>query len=232
LLDDALIAVEDQGRRWADEKWGCYAFYDYDGEPIYVGQTNEQLRTRVRRHLVNQRTDAVAMRILDVREVAELALWPLWEYEDLRRFRGAGSSNEEFKAALDHVDAVEYTIYMQSLEENRLGVLLNEKIPPVAETVELPQSRRFQLVDNDIRHDSGHLSIRVARRAANLARLTEVALERGEVSIGLRRAVVVQAARLTQLAASLHASATGLPDTEFHIEGLDLLAQPRATPDA
>src|ERR1700760_2290853 len=83
LLDVALSETDDQGRRWADARWGCYAFYDYDGEPIYVGQTNERLRVRVRRHLTNQRTDAVAMRILDVFEVAEMELWPLWEYEDL-----------------------------------------------------------------------------------------------------------------------------------------------------
>ena len=46
-------------------KWGVYAVFDYDGEPIYIGQTKEQLRTRIRRHLTNQRTDAVAMSVLD-----------------------------------------------------------------------------------------------------------------------------------------------------------------------
>ncbi|MFE9301643.1 GIY-YIG nuclease family protein [Streptomyces sp. NPDC006856] len=83
LLDQALEVTDAAGRKWSDAKWGCYAFYDYDGEPIYVGQTNEQLRTRVRRHLTNQRTDAVAMRILDVFEVAEMELWPLWELEGM-----------------------------------------------------------------------------------------------------------------------------------------------------
>ena len=29
-----------------NSRWGVYAFYDYDGEPIYVGQTNESLRVR------------------------------------------------------------------------------------------------------------------------------------------------------------------------------------------
>ena len=32
-------------------RWGVYAFFDYDGEPIYVGQTNERLRTRIRRQI-------------------------------------------------------------------------------------------------------------------------------------------------------------------------------------
>jgi hypothetical protein len=27
-------------------KWGVYIFYDYDGEPIYVGQTNEKVSGR------------------------------------------------------------------------------------------------------------------------------------------------------------------------------------------
>jgi hypothetical protein len=49
------------GKRIGSSKHGVYAFYDYDGEPIYVGQTFEKLSGRVSRHLTNQRTDAVAM---------------------------------------------------------------------------------------------------------------------------------------------------------------------------
>lgn len=63
-------------------KWGVYAFFDYDGEPIYVGQTNERLRTRIRRHLTNQRTDAVAMSVLDPFEVFEIEVWPLPQFQD------------------------------------------------------------------------------------------------------------------------------------------------------
>ena len=58
-------------RRLGNFKFGVYAFYDYDGEPIYVGQTNEKLSTRIPRHLTNQRTDAVAMKVLDPFEVRE-----------------------------------------------------------------------------------------------------------------------------------------------------------------
>lgn len=33
---EALRIEEDlAGRRWLNAKWGVYAFYDYDGEPIY-----------------------------------------------------------------------------------------------------------------------------------------------------------------------------------------------------
>jgi hypothetical protein len=69
------------GKKIGNAKWGVYAFYDYDGEPIYVGQTYESLRQRIGRHLTNQRTDAVAMNVLDPFEVAEVEVWPLWDLE-------------------------------------------------------------------------------------------------------------------------------------------------------
>src|SRR5579862_9884642 len=72
-------------KRVGDFQWGVYAFFDYDGEPIYVGQTNERLRTRIRRHLTNQRTDAVAMSVLDPFEVFEIEVWPLPQLQDALR---------------------------------------------------------------------------------------------------------------------------------------------------
>ncbi|MER8263320.1 GIY-YIG nuclease family protein [Streptomyces griseus] len=214
LLDQALEATDAAGRKWSDAKWGCYAFYDYDGEPIYVGQTNEQLRTRVRRHLTNQRTDAVAMRILDVFEVAEMELWPLWELE------GMGAKCGEARSRLN---AVEYSAYVQAIRGSRFHAILNEKIPPRSPLVQLPPSLRFQLVSAETRRERGHDDIRIARRAETLSRLTAVAHERGVVSPGLRRAVVIQAVRLAHLAAGRLALAEGRPvpspDT-IDIEGL------------
>lgn len=91
-------------------RWGVYAFFDYDGEPIYVGQTNEQLRTRIRRHLTNQRTDAVAMSVLDPFEVFEIAVWPL------PRFEGVSSKDKAAAAAAKtHLDALERLITAQAV---------------------------------------------------------------------------------------------------------------------
>lgn len=56
---EVLNTTSDDGRKIGDCQCGVYAFYDYDGEPIYVGQTKERLRQRIRRHLTNQRTDAL-----------------------------------------------------------------------------------------------------------------------------------------------------------------------------
>lgn len=200
LLAEALEQKDDEGRIWANAKWGVYAFFDYDGEPIYVGQTNEQLRTRVRRHLTNQRTDAVAMRVLDIFEVAELELWPLWSLENQK------PSDKATKKALDEV---EYSAYLKAIALSRFKAILNEKIPPKSTPVALPPSIRFSLISEQTRKTLGHPDTRIARRSDTISRLAAVVHERGEVSIGLRRVLVIQAIRLTHLAASRLAEAEG-----------------------
>jgi hypothetical protein len=206
----ALDAADNQGRKWSEAQWGCYAFYDYDGEPIYVGQTNEKLRVRVKRHLTNQRTDAVAMRILDVFEVAELELWPLWEFEGLAR----NSNRAAFEEAKVVLNAVEYNAYLGAINSSKFNAILNEKIPPVSQGLELPASARFSLISPENRRERGHPDIRIARRAETISRLAAVAHERGEVSDGLRRVLVVQAVRLAYLAATRMAEAAGRPEPD------------------
>ena len=34
-----LDLCDDESRKVGDSQFGVYAFFDYDGEPIYVGQT-------------------------------------------------------------------------------------------------------------------------------------------------------------------------------------------------
>lgn len=183
---------DSEGRKWASAQWGVYAFYDYDGEPIYVGQTNESLNTRLNRHLTNQRTDAVAMRILDVFEVAEVEVWPIWDLE------GVSGTNRDARKRLDEL---EYSAYLNAIDNSRFKAILNEKIPPLSTRVDLPPSIRCSLVDDEMREERGHADIRIARRAETLARLTAVARERGEVSDGLRRVIVIQAVRLAFISA-------------------------------
>lgn len=200
LLDAALDDLDSAGRVVGNATFGVYAFYDFDGEPIYVGQTNEKLRVRVRRHLTNQRTDAVAMRVLDIFEVAEVEMWPLWDLES--------TSKTEARA---HLDQIEYSAYVRAIEGSRFRAILNEKIPPVGEVVALPPSHRFPLVHDDPHDERRHPDVRIARRAETIARLAAVARERGEVSDGLRRVLVIQAVRLTYLAAARYAEALGDP---------------------
>lgn len=198
LLSEALDSVDPTSGVKLGKCIGVYAFYDYDGEPIYVGQTTEDFATRVGRHLRGQRSDTLAYRILDPFEVAEMELYPV---EHLRK--------EPASEKRAQVDAIEYAVYVHAIRESKYKAILNEKIPPVSEPVELPPSYRFNLVPEDMREDREHPDVRIARRAETLARVAAVAHERGEVSAGLRRVIVIQAVRLADLAAARLAYAEG-----------------------
>lgn len=220
LFTDAKNFKDDQGRKVTSAKWGVYAFYDYDGEPIYVGQTKESLATRLNRHLTNQRTDAVAMRILDVFEVAELEVWPLWQLQDTPSKR---DDKDAYDRAQQSLDAHEYSAYLRAIENSKFGAILNEKIPPVSAPIDLPQSYKFDLISDETREERGHPDVRIARRAEALSRLAAVAHERGEVSAGLRRVLVIQAVRLAYKAAERFRVAEGEPAPDpqaISVEGL------------
>jgi len=196
LLTQALSTVDPASNKRLGACIGVYAFYDFDGEPIYVGQTREDFGTRVGRHLRGQRTDTLAYRILDPFEVAEMELYPL---EYLR--------DDPAKKA--KVDAIEYSVYLHAIHESKYRAILNEKIPPPSKPVELPPHQRFNLIPDGMREDREHPDIRIARRADTLSRVAAVAHERGEVSPGLRRVIVIQAVRLADLAAARLAYAEG-----------------------
>ncbi|MHB1012269.1 MAG: GIY-YIG nuclease family protein [Desulfobacteria bacterium] len=176
-------------RRIGGYKYGVYAFYDYDGEPIYVGQTRELLSGRIGRHLTNQRTDAVAMNVLDPYEVYTVEIWPLPQFE----------GTKDNKAAAEYLDRLEYAVYQILLSNSKFEAVLNEKAPPPARQLSLPKSYRASVVTNDVREMRGHPDTRIARRASTLARLAQVISER-DVQPGLRRTLVTQARRLQTLA--------------------------------
>lgn len=192
------------GRRCGACSWGVYAFYDFDGEPIYVGQTREGLSTRINRHLTNQRSDSVAMRILDPMEVAEVEIWPLWDL--------VGRSGRDSQA-IAFLDSYEYAAYAAAIRGSRFGAILNEKIPPTHEDVEveLPTSYRGTLYTDDELNERRNMDVRIARRAESVSRVADVARERGGVSVGLRRVIVIQAVRLAYMAAERLALEEGRP---------------------
>lgn len=172
-------------------RWGVYAFFDYDGEPIYVGQTNERLRTRIRRHLTNQRTDAVAMSVLDPFEVFAIEVWPLAHLQDAPR------TDADARAQLD---ALERLITEQAIENSQFKAILNEKDPPPGrQSVEAPPSFRGRIVSERVFDLRSHPDFRLARRALILSRLAQVISER-KVQGGLRRVLLTQAKRLQWLA--------------------------------
>jgi GIY-YIG catalytic domain len=198
----AFLQTKDvNGKSIGSSAFGIYAFYDYDGEPIYVGKTYEGLSSRIGRHLTNQRTDAVAMNVLDPFEVAEIRVWPL-------NFRKL-----EKREALELLAQAEYTVYQKLLRESKLYAVLNEKPPPTAAPFKLPKDYRGRIIPDDIYPGRKHPDIRIARRANTIASLARVISER-KVSKGLRRTLVTQARRLEKLAAERLKDFAGKSDEE------------------
>ena len=177
-------------------QWGVYTFYDYDREPIYVGQTKESLRTRIRRHLTNQRTDAVAMNVLDPFEVHTVRVWPLPQFQGCSKTK----DNVAFRKATQTLDALERAIYDNALQASRFGAVLNEKDPPeTLIAVEIPEHYDRCIVSSAVYERRKHPDIRIARRSQVISRLAQVIEER-KVTTGLRRVLATQAKRLSWLA--------------------------------
>jgi len=172
-------------------KWGVYAFFDYDGEPIYVGQTNEMLRSRIRRHLTNQRTDAVAMSVLDPFEVFSIEVWPIPEYQN---------TPSRDAAARHDLNTLERTVTVKAVHHSRFRAILNEKDPPAGfDIADTRWSFRGNVVSDRVFELRSHPDFRIARRALIISRLAQVISER-KVQGGLRRVLQVQARRLEWLA--------------------------------
>ena len=193
-LDEALNATYG-GRQPFNAKYGVYVFYDYDGEPIYVAQSREQVRARIRRHLTNQRTDAVAINLLDPFEVAEIEVFPFlelapWPEEEDQHFQ---------KRVKSTLDRAEYTVFQKVLAESALGAVLNEGEIARQEPIELPESHRCTIIPSELFDRRQHPDVRIARRASTVANLARVISER-DVSKGLRRTLLTQARRLERLA--------------------------------
>ena len=185
-IERALNSLDSTGNRVGGAKVGVYAFYDYDGEPIYVGQTSERLRVRIRRHLTNQRTDAVAMNVLDPFEVAEIEMWPFWDLKG--------------PLVKDTLNSAEFTVYRMLLAKSAFSAILNEAPVLPAPTIDMPPSVRKRIVPSPIFERRLHPDVRVARRATTIAKLAQVISER-QVRPGLRTTLLTQARRLEYLAA-------------------------------
>ncbi|MEO7002870.1 MAG: GIY-YIG nuclease family protein [Ktedonobacterales bacterium] len=189
-IKDCLNQQDGQGRVICNAKYGVYCFYDYDNEPIYVGQTSESLRQRIGRHLTNQRTDAVAMNVLDPFEVRVIEMYPLWELAD------SAYSKDERQSILNRA---EYALYQKVVEQSRYHAVLNEADVPQTEHYPLPITYSRSIIPDAIYELRKHPDIRMARRAMTVANLARVISER-DVSVGLRRTLLTQVRRLEHLA--------------------------------
>lgn len=180
---------EANGRKIGSAKCGVYAFYDYEDEPIYVGQTVESLSGRVSRHLTGRRSDAVGKFVLDPFEVLSIEIWPMFDAEQL------GKNAKEVA-----VDAAEYRVFQKVLMASKFNAVLNEgDIPKPGRRAKLPRSWKGRIVPDELYEERKHPDVRLARRAQTIANLARLISERS-VKDDIRQTLLVQAQRLEYLA--------------------------------
>lgn len=188
-IRDFFNTVDSHTGRKIGSASGVYAFYDYEDEPIYVGQTINSLSGRIGRHLTGRRSDAVAKFVLDPFEVLSIEVWPMFWLK--------GKAKAARKKA---TDAAEYAVFEQVLARSTFGAVLNEgDIPEAADQIELPQSWKDRIIPDDLYEERQHPDIRLARRAGTIANLARLISERA-VDDNIRRTLMVQAQRLEHLA--------------------------------
>jgi hypothetical protein len=141
------------------------------------------------------------MSVLDPLEVAEVEVWPF----DLK-----GKSKEEIEQTLA---SAEFTVKKKVVDASKLKFVLNEKDIPTTPEITLPKSYRQRIVPSPIYEARQNPDIRIAQRAATIADLAKIIVER-KVQKGLRRTLHLQAVRLQSLAKERLGQITGPIEVE------------------
>ena len=131
---------------------GVYALCDLDEIPIYVGQSEDGIQNRVRRHLTSARSDVIANRQIDVWEIAFVWAWPVQEKVHLN----------ELEACLFH-------------RFNDKKTLMNGSVPQRITTLGFPEPemQRVQIMEDediDTRQDP---ALRLPRQIEHVGRLVD-----------------------------------------------------------
>lgn len=154
---------------------GVYALCDLDQVPLYVGQSKDGIRTRVRRHLTSARSDIIANRQLDVWEVAFVWAWPL-----------------------EHVDQISQTEATLFHEFDPASPLINGTVPPEpASKAKLPEKLVLQVLPDDEIERRRQPRYRFPRQAQQVGVLLDYILETYDKK-HLRRSLRAHFARLEQ----------------------------------
>lgn len=157
------------------EEIGVYALCDLDNVPIYVGQSVDGIRARVRRHLTSARSDIIANRLVDVWEIAYVRAWPVDKEDKISKLEAHLFHQFDAKKRL-----MNGTIPMQPPNP------LPFKVPEKTETQILPEEERLSRI---------RPALRFPRQIEHLGRLVDQILVVKD-SKELHRALVAHFERL------------------------------------
>ena len=154
---------------------GVYALCDLDEVPIYVGQSTDGIRSRVRRHLTSARSDVIANRQLDVWEVAYVWSWPT-----------------EDRSIIDDLEAYLFHFFHEQ------KTLLNGSIPKIATLTSdlIPEVVKVQIMTDEEIVDRKNPIRRLPRQAEQFHNLLDHILNVKD-SPELRRSLVAHYERLS-----------------------------------
>lgn len=147
---------------------GVYALCDLDKVPIYIGQSQDGIRTRVQRHLTSARSDVIANRHLDVWEISEVWAW---------------------EVPLDDIIVLDNNIQAKTINEleqclihyyNALSPLVNGKLPDLSlaynNTPPKP-TQRVQVLEEEVRLSRQQPINRMPRQASHLRDLIDYTIQ-------------------------------------------------------
>lgn len=155
---------------------GVYALCDLDEAPIYVGQSTDGIRARVRRHLTSARSDVIANRMIDVWEVAYVWAWPTDDRAKITPLEGH----------LFHEFNIQYP-------------LVNGTIPPESGPLNfaIPERTRIQVMEDREIEGRKEPALRFPRQIQHFGSLVDYILNTQDKP-HLRRALHVYYDRLTK----------------------------------
>jgi hypothetical protein len=132
---------------------GVYALCDLDEVPIYVGQSVDGIRARVRRHLTSARSDIIANRQVDVWEIAYVWAWPCDDRQTIDSLEGFLFHQFDVQSSLMNgtIPANPGALPFMVPEKSRIQILPDEEIEIRRDpSRRLPRQSQFyfQLVDH------------------------------------------------------------------------------------
>jgi hypothetical protein len=129
---------------------GVYTLCDLDHVPIYVGQSVDGIRARVRRHLTSARSDIIANRQIDVWEIAWVWAYPVGDRAEIG----------PLEAALFH-------------HFDKQSALMNGTLPKQPEKkVKVPKPDQIvQVMSNDEIAEKKEAALRLPRQAEHYSQI-------------------------------------------------------------
>lgn len=153
-----IQAYRDRQLRQLTNDTGIYVLCDLDQIPVYVGQSVDGIRARVRRHLTSARSDVVANRQLFVWEIAFV-----WAF---------AVPNTKDPSALYPLECYLANLFHMS------SPLLNGSIPaPIDAQVQVPEPQKIQILPDEEIERRRDPAVRLPQQARNFTNLLEYILE-------------------------------------------------------